>query len=90
MVSVLTSRPRAEEAPSSKTEEVEREYEQAAACYRKALHLKEDMYDPIISLANLEFERGKLAMDLAIASPTCALVWAPAELLNSVTASSSS
>ena len=46
------------------------EYKQAEACYRKALALKEDMYDPIISLANLEFERGKLAMDLAIASPT--------------------
>ena len=47
-----------------------KEYEQAEACYRKARDLKEDMYDPIISLANLDFERGKLAMDLAIASPT--------------------
>ena len=59
------------EAPHSVAEEVGVEYDRGEACYRRAQALKEDLYDPLISLANLEFERGKLAMDLAIASLRC-------------------
>ena len=44
------------------------ELDAAEACYKQAQALKGDLYDPLISLANLEFERGKLAMNLAIAS----------------------
>ena len=59
------------DAPQTVAEAVNVEYERGEECYKRAQSIKGDLYDPIISLANLEFERGKLAMDLAIASLRC-------------------
>ncbi len=51
--------------------EAEAGFAEAEAKYRESRRIKEDFYDAYVSLGNLEFERAKLALGLAVPPPRC-------------------
>ena len=53
-------------------EEAEVDFKKAQEKYEESRRIKADYYDAYVSLGNLDFERGKLALGLAIPPPTCA------------------
>lgn len=53
-------------------EEAEADFKKAQEKYEESRRIKADFYDAFVSLGNLDFERGKLALGLAIPPPTCA------------------
>ena len=52
--------------------EAEVDFKKAQEKYEESRRIKADYYDAYVSLGNLDFERGKLALGLAIPPPTCA------------------
>lgn len=48
------------------------DFKKAEEKYEESRRIKADYYDAYVSLGNLDFERGKLALGLAIPPPTCA------------------
>ena len=52
--------------------EAEVDFKKAQEKYEESRRIKADYYDAFVSLGNLDFERGKLALGLAIPPPTCA------------------
>lgn len=53
------------------SEKTEEQFKRAEERYDEAERLNPRMYDARISMANLAFERGKLALELSIATPQC-------------------
>ncbi|BDA44746.1 probable protein CLMP1 [Coccomyxa sp. Obi] len=51
-------------------EEAEVDFKKAEEKYEESRRIKADYYDAFVSLGNLDFERGKLALGLAIPPPT--------------------
>lgn len=49
----------------------EADFARAEAKYRESRAIKADFYDANVSLGNLEFDRAKLAMGLALPPPQC-------------------
>jgi hypothetical protein len=49
--------------------EAEADFKKAEAKYQESRRIKPGYYDAFISLGNLEFERGKLALGLAVPPP---------------------
>ncbi len=47
------------------------DFKRAEAKYEESRRIKPNFYDAHVSLGNLEFERGKLALGLAIPPPQC-------------------
>ncbi len=54
-------------------EEAEADFARAQEKYEESRRIKSDYYDAYVSLGNLDFERGKLALGLAVPPPQCAL-----------------
>ncbi len=52
--------------------EAEAQFAAAEAKYRESRRIKADFYDAFVSLGNLEFERAKLALGLAVPPAQCA------------------
>ena len=52
--------------------QAEGDFAAAEARYRESRRIKPDFYDAYVSLGNLEFERAKLALGLAVPPPQCA------------------
>lgn len=52
--------------------EAEADFGRAQEKYEESRRIKADYYDALVSLGNLDFERGKLALGLAIPPPKCA------------------
>ena len=55
------------------TPQAEAEFAAAEAKYLESRRIKADFYDAYVSLGNLEFERAKLVLGLAVPAPLCAL-----------------
>ncbi len=53
-------------------EEAEADFARAQEKYEESRRIKSDYYDAYVSLGNLDFERGKLALGLAVPPPQCA------------------
>lgn len=71
----LVDRAVAASSPVSEVaEEAFAQFERAQGRYREAARLSPKMYDAGVSMANLEFERGKVALGLAIVNPRWRLV----------------
>ena len=53
-------------------DEAEKQFARAEERYHEAERLNPRMYDAQVSMANLAFERGKVALGLSIINPQCA------------------
>lgn len=65
---------------SGVADRVEEQFTRAEGRYAEAARIKQDHYDAKVSLANLEFERGKVSMELAIINPRYAALHLSAAL----------